>query len=152
DRHRARPRQEASRQARDREKAQLGPRARAIDAPQGVSGSDRMATLVLLPGMHGSGELFADFVAALGAEHEAIAITYPKDQPLGYARLESIVRSELPSDRSYVLLGESFSGPIALSIAASAPCRLRGLILCGSFAKNPMPFLGTLRHFSGIIP
>jgi pimeloyl-ACP methyl ester carboxylesterase len=111
-----------------------------------------MATLVLLPGMHGSGELFAEFVAALGAEHEAIAISYPRDQPLDYAQLESIVRSGLPSDRPFVLLGESFSGPIAVSIAASAPSRLRGLVLCGSFAKNPIPLLGMLRHVSSILP
>jgi pimeloyl-ACP methyl ester carboxylesterase len=111
-----------------------------------------MATLVLLPGMHGSGELFADFVAALGAQHETIAITYPQDQPLDYAQLESIVRYELPSDRPFVLLGESFSGPIALSIAASAPRQLRGLVLSSSFAGNPIPLLGVLRHFGGAIP
>src|SRR5436309_344825 len=100
-----------------------------------------MVALVLLPGMHGTGELFAEFTAALGSEHEAIAVSYPQDRPLDYAQLESIVRSRLPADRPFVILGESFSGPIAISIAASAPRGLRGIILCVSFAKNPLPRL-----------
>jgi pimeloyl-ACP methyl ester carboxylesterase len=42
-----------------------------------------------------------------------------------------------------VLLGESFSGPIAISIAASRPPHLVGLILCVTFARNPLPLLGS---------
>jgi pimeloyl-ACP methyl ester carboxylesterase len=111
-----------------------------------------MVTLVLLPGMHGTAELFAEFAAALGPEHEAIAVPYPPDLPLGHAQLESIARTRLPTDRPFVLLGESFSGPIAISIAASAPSGLRGLVLCVSFAKNPLPLFAALRHFTGILP
>jgi pimeloyl-ACP methyl ester carboxylesterase len=111
-----------------------------------------MVTLVLLPGLHGTADLFAEFAAALGPEHEAIAVSYPPDLPLDYAELESIVRPRLPADRPFVLLGESFSGPIAISIAASAPSGLCGLVLCVSFAKNPLPLFAALRHFSGILP
>lgn len=49
--------------------------------------------------------------------------------------------SELPSREPYLLLGESFSGPIALSIAARRPALLRGVVLCCSFACNPRPAL-----------
>jgi pimeloyl-ACP methyl ester carboxylesterase len=111
-----------------------------------------MTTLVLLPGMHGSAELFAEFVTALGVEHQAIAISYPRDQPLDYWQLEAMVRPRLPSNRPFVLLGESFSGPIALSIAASPPNGLRGIVLCDSFARNPRPVLGALRYTCGILP
>jgi pimeloyl-[acyl-carrier protein] methyl ester esterase len=111
-----------------------------------------MVALVLLPGLHGTADLFAEFAAALGPEHEVIAISYPPDQPLDYAELESIARSHLPADRPFVLLGESFSGPIAISIAASAPSGLCGLVLCVSFAKNPLPLFAALRHFAGILP
>jgi pimeloyl-[acyl-carrier protein] methyl ester esterase len=102
--------------------------------------------------MDGSGNLFAEFIAALGAEHEAIAISYPQDQPLDYSQLETIVRSRLPPDQPFVLLGESFSGPIALSISASAPSGLCGLVLCGLFAKYPVSLLANLRHFTSIFP
>lgn len=111
-----------------------------------------MSTLVLLPGLDGTGQLFADFVAALAPDIEVIVVRYPADQPLGYAGLEVLVRAVLPADRDYVLLGESFSGPIAIAIAASAPPGLRGLILCCSFARNPVPVLAAVRPFTGIIP
>src|SRR6266567_2475238 len=75
--------------------------------------------LVLLPGLDGTGKLFAAFVRALGAGVESRVIGYSPDEPLGYEELEPQVRAALPRDRPYVLLGESFSGPIAMRIAAS---------------------------------
>lgn len=115
-----------------------------------------MGTLALLPGMDGTGLLFADFVAALGAQVETQVLRYPPDQILGYAELETRVRAALPTDRPLVLLGESFSGPIAISIAATPPPNLRGLILCCTFARFPLPagikalakLLPTPRHTS----
>jgi pimeloyl-[acyl-carrier protein] methyl ester esterase len=100
--------------------------------------------LVLLPGLDGTGLLFADFVANLASDIDPIVVRYPPDLPLGYAELEAIARESLPEHSPFVLLGESFSGPIAISIAASAPRGLRGLILCCSFASGPRPLLGKL--------
>jgi pimeloyl-ACP methyl ester carboxylesterase len=102
-------------------------------------------TLVLLPGMDGTGDLFAPFITALGPEVDAQVVRYPTHQALGYAALVAQVRAALPSDRPYVLLGESFSGPIAIELAASAPPQLQGLVLCGTFARNPRPGLRPLR-------
>jgi pimeloyl-ACP methyl ester carboxylesterase len=90
---------------------------------------------VLLPGMDGSGEFFADFAAALAPEVEPVVVSYPQ-QDAGYEQLEAIARRALPSS-PYLLVGESFSGPLALSIAASGPAGLRGVILVCSFARNP---------------
>src|SRR5262245_21849903 len=103
-----------------------------------------MVALVLLPGMDGTAKLPEEFVAALGPTVEATVVSYPTDRAMGYPELESLVRSRLPVDRPYVLLGESFSGPIAISIAGSCPAGLRALILCGSFARNPRPVLDLL--------
>lgn len=111
-----------------------------------------MSTLVLLPGLDGTGQLFADFVAALGPQIEVIVASYPADKPLAYAELEARVRAMLPTDRNYFLLGESFSGPLAISIAASAPPGLRGLLLCCSFARNPLPVLAVARPLLGLLP
>lgn len=109
-------------------------------------------TIVLLPGLDGTGQLFADFVAALGASAEVIVARYPTDTPLAYAELEPIARSFLPADRPYFLLAESFSGPIAVTIAASNPANLQGLILSCSFARNPRPLLSLIRPFLGVVP
>ena len=100
-----------------------------------------MLTLVLLPGMDGTGVFFSDFAAALGNEFKPLIVAYPNDPSLGYAELESLARAALPQNEPFLLLGESFSGPIAISIAASNPPGLAGVILCVTFARNPHPLL-----------
>lgn len=109
-------------------------------------------TIVLLPGLDGTGTLFADFVAALGKGCSPLVISYPEDQELGYPALEDYVRARLPVDRPYLLLGESFSGPIAVSIAASNPPGLAGLILSCSFVRNPVPAFGRLKRALRFFP
>lgn len=94
--------------------------------------------LVVLPGLDGTGKRLGDFVAALGRDIDVRIVTYPPDRALGYADLESLVRAALPQDRTYVLLGESFAGPLAIRIAASPPPGLIGIILCSSFARYPL--------------
>jgi len=115
-----------------------------------------MVALVLLPGMDGTTGPRAEFMAALGAGIEPgiepRVVSYPADRTLGYAELEAHVRAALPQDRPYVLLGESFSGPIAISIAAARPPQLIGLVLCVTFARNPRPVLGSLRRLLPLLP
>jgi pimeloyl-ACP methyl ester carboxylesterase len=93
-----------------------------------------------------------DFMRALGATVDTQLVSYPTDRPLGYDALESLVRAALPREASYVLLGESFSGPIAIRIAASPPPGLVGLILCATFAENPHPLLGWARSVVSHVP
>jgi hypothetical protein len=76
-----------------------------------------MATLILLPGLDGTGELFAAFVAAMRG-HDVRIIDYPRDRAMSYAALEDFVRDKLPRDQDYFLLANQFSGPIGISIAA----------------------------------
>src|SRR5271155_2503715 len=102
--------------------------------------------------MDGTGIELTDFVAALAPELEAIVVTYPNDRPMDYAAHEVVARASLPAGRPFVLLGESYSGPIAISIAASAPPGLIGLVLCCSFARNPRPGLAWLRPIVRVLP
>jgi pimeloyl-[acyl-carrier protein] methyl ester esterase len=95
------------------------------------------ARLVLLPGLDGIGKRFVRFTAALGERATAQVIRYPCDEPLGYAELEAHVRARLPAT-PFVLLGESFSGPLAIRVAADPPAALRGLVLASSFARFPL--------------
>lgn len=111
-----------------------------------------MLTIVLLPGMDGTGSLFEPFAAALGQEFRVHVVGYPATGELGYAELERHVRRHLPQDGPFVVLGESFSGPIAVSIAASCPPGLLGFVLCSTFVRNPRPAFGWLRHFIGAFP
>jgi pimeloyl-ACP methyl ester carboxylesterase len=102
------------------------------------------ARLVLLPGMDGTGELFAPFLARLPLDVLTTVVSYP-DRPATYAQHVELARRELPREGPFILLGESFSGPVAVSIAASATPNLRGLILCASFLTRPHRALGVLR-------
>lgn len=96
------------------------------------------ARLVLLPGLDGIGKRFVRFVAALGTTAEVAIIRYPVDRALGYAELEAHVRAALPCGARFVLLGESFSGPLAIRIAADPPPGLAAVVLCSSFARFPL--------------
>ncbi|MFM9922936.1 alpha/beta hydrolase [Variovorax sp. H27-G14] len=101
--------------------------------------------LVLLPGMDGTGDMFEPLTAAMGADAPIDVVRYSSTQPQGYAELEPLVRAQLPATEPFVLLGESFSGPLAISIAAAPPPGLCGLVLCCSFARSPSPALALLR-------
>ena len=111
-----------------------------------------MITLVLLPGMDGTGDLLGSFIEALGEEFVVKIVRYPASEPFGYSELEAVARAALPNEGPFVLLGESFSGPIAISLASSAPPGLIGLILCCTFARNPCPLLTGLRSLVGVLP
>ena len=103
--------------------------------------------------MDGTGRLFQRFDAALRARADiaSLAIAYPA-VPLDYAALEAFVRDRLPRDRPFVVLAESFSGPLGAALRADPPPGMRALILCCSFVRNPRPMLAPLRHLLGCVP
>jgi pimeloyl-[acyl-carrier protein] methyl ester esterase len=113
------------------------------------STTDRLAVnasspvLVLLPGLDGTGKLFAEFLKLMDPHFSTVVVAYPKHVPMNYDELDALVTAALPTDRPFVLLGESFSGPLAIRIAARRPAALVGLILCVTFASNPYPWAGT---------
>jgi pimeloyl-[acyl-carrier protein] methyl ester esterase len=104
-------------------------------------------TLVLLPGMDGTGLLFKPFLEAMGDEAETAitAIAYPARDVLGYAELSELAFNALPRTGPLLILGESFSGPIAVTLAARCADRVQGVILCCSFVRNPRPRWSWLR-------
>lgn len=113
-----------------------------------------MTTLVLLPGMDGTGQLFAPLIEQWPAD-SGIALEvlrYPADACLGYAALVDWVLAALPTEGDYVLLGESFSGPVAVMVAARRPQGLRALVLVCSFVKPPLRMASLLRPLTRWLP
>lgn len=98
-----------------------------------------MFNLVLLPGLDGTGRLFSPFIRSLGPEFNSTVVTYPGNLALDYDELQSVAESFLPRDEQFILLAESFSGPVAISLASARPAGLIALILCCSFARCPRP-------------
>lgn len=112
-----------------------------------------MTALVVLPGLDGLANLSSAFVESARPSFDSVvAVSYPPDQALSYAELDAFVRESLPRKTPYVLLGQSFSGPIALSIAASQPAGLIGLVLSTTFSQNPVPLVAPLASFARLAP
>lgn len=106
--------------------------------------------MVMLPGMDGTGDLFAPILPALSAVVATQVVSYPRDQRLDHAALAGLVLAQLPQARPFALLGESFSGPVAAAVAArSAPV---ALVLACSFVANPHPLLRLLRPLLPLLP
>ncbi len=59
-------------------------------------------TLVLLPGLDGTGDLFAPLVDALDPNVPTQIVRYPLADASDYATCEAIARAALPTDRPYV--------------------------------------------------
>jgi pimeloyl-ACP methyl ester carboxylesterase len=113
-----------------------------------------MTSIVILPGLTGTRELLRDFADALQSRcpvAHVTAVAYPTDHALDYAQLEQRVRAILPKDEPCIVTGESFSGPIALSLALDPPPGLRAITLCASFACFPSrlsPALAALARYA----
>lgn len=97
--------------------------------------------LLLLPGLDGTGLLFGPLCRELPPVMASEVISYPTHQTASYAELVELVRPTLPNREPYFLLAESFSGPVAIKLAAERPVGLRGLILCASFMTCPHRFV-----------
>ena len=92
---------------------------------------------VLLPGLDGTGELFARVLACCPHDIKPCVVRYPESRILGYKDLVPIAASTLPVDAPFVLVAESFSGPVAIELAARNPRNLLGVVLIASFAVAP---------------
>lgn len=104
---------------------------------------------ILLPGLDGTGRLFGPFLQRASGALDFHVLSYPPDRFLGYEALAERVLAELPRDRPFALLGESFGGPLALRVAATAPAGLVGLVLASSFHRRPAATaISTLRFLS----
>ncbi|MEO8652273.1 MAG: alpha/beta hydrolase [Hyphomicrobiaceae bacterium] len=92
--------------------------------------------IVVLPGMDGTGELLTRFLEHLSVCHEVQFIAF-LPRASRYSELLPHIVSQLPQER-FAIVAESFSGPIAIDIAAT-DARVAGLVLSSSFASHPWP-------------
>lgn len=112
-----------------------------------------MTVLVVLPGLDGTATLLSAFKEAVSPIFDSVQlVSYPSGQKASYAELEQIARNALPTEKPFVLLGESFSGPIAISIAANPPKNLIGLVLSATFARNPVMLLRPFSELARFAP
>jgi pimeloyl-ACP methyl ester carboxylesterase len=95
-----------------------------------------MRRVVLLPGLDGTGALFEPFLRAAPAGEHLEVVPIPR-RALGYVELTESLAPQVRPASDTILVAESFSGPIAIKLAARSP--LAALILCNSFVTPPRP-------------
>ncbi len=88
---------------------------------------------LLLPGLDGTGRLFEPFVRQAPEEAACTVARYPVDRALSYPECADLVVSEFLPDGEFVIVAESFSGPVAVLAAAPRPRGLVGVVLCNTF-------------------
>ncbi|MEE9388449.1 MAG: hypothetical protein V3U96_07550 [Paracoccaceae bacterium] len=106
--------------------------------------------IVILPGLDGTGELLSEVSDLLATRHDPIAIQYPSNL-FRYEDIQAWVEEFLPKD-DYIIVAESFSGPLAVMIAAKRPFNLKGVVFVATFAKAPKRFPIFLTYFIEILP
>ena len=90
----------------------------------------------MLPGLDGTGELFTPLLEAMPNDIDVQIIRYPINTKLGYEELAEYVMKQLPKE-DFILVGESFSGPIAYQIARMNPINLYSVIFVATFLESP---------------
>ena len=101
-------------------------------------------TLVLLPGLEGTGDLFANLLPELPQTLNVITAAYPPERFLPYAELVSWLSNVVPKNGIFALLAESYGTPLAVKFAATHPPNLVGIILSAGFISNPVRSWGLL--------
>jgi len=93
-------------------------------------------TLVILPGLDGTGTLSEAFAGGNWDDRPVVVLPLPADGPQDYETLEDTLASQLP-DGPLILLGESFTSPLAARLARRERGRVEALILVGGFCSAP---------------
>ena len=102
-------------------------------------------TLVLMPGLDGTGKLFAPIIPLLEPHFELIIVTYPDLD--SFSDYVDCVQHQLPATPGFSLLAESFSGPVALTLMAQQPGRIGPSVLSATFARSPLAALTRMANY-----
>ena len=84
-------------------------------------------------------------VAALSPTIRSVIVSYPVSGAEGYGDVLEVVRRAAAEFSEFYVLGLSFSGPLAVMLAAEEPKRVKGVILAATFIRVPRPALKRLR-------
>jgi pimeloyl-ACP methyl ester carboxylesterase len=93
-------------------------------------------TIVLVPGMNGSGRLFYQQVPRLRERYRVVTYSLRDDAPTLEALaddLHQIVKQIVSPGELITLLGESFGGAVALTFALAYPEQVGALVILNSF-------------------
>jgi pimeloyl-ACP methyl ester carboxylesterase len=99
---------------------------------------DRDITLVLAPGIDGTGLMFSPLLAALPSHIKTQVIRYPADARWTLRQYAQFLAGQMPAGRM-VVLGESFSSIVVLELLAANLRPVEAAIFSAGFAEPPQP-------------
>lgn len=108
--------------------------ARIYDRRLSVQGTGE--TVVLVPGLDGTGKLFYRQAPLLARSYRVATYALRDDaKSMGELvdDLAGVIDDAAPADRRAIVVGESFGGALALSFALAEPARVAGLVILNSF-------------------
>lgn len=107
--------------------------------------------LILLPGLSGTSELMKWIVPFLEPYFSLRLVNLPESKTAGdqnYDQLASYIYNQhiACEEGSCWILGESFSGPIAITLAKQYPQHVAGIVLAATFAACPNKLAHKLKN------
>jgi len=96
------------------------------------------APLVFVPGMDGTGRLFHRQVPLLATRYRVATYTLRDEadrMDVLVADLARVIRAVTPGEAPAVVVGESFGGAVAMSLALTHPELVRALVVLNSFPR-----------------
>jgi pimeloyl-ACP methyl ester carboxylesterase len=94
--------------------------------------------ILLLPGLDGGGFYCATLLEALSRDHDCELMAYPRHL-FSYEDLCEWVCDRLDTSSDYVIITESFGGPLGILVAEVLETQAKGLVLCATFCEPPVP-------------
>jgi pimeloyl-ACP methyl ester carboxylesterase len=106
--------------------------------------------ICILPGLDGTGLLLTEVEAVLARENAVSLIRYPTDI-YRYDSLLKWVEDAVP-DEDFIVVAESFSGPLAIMLASQKPRGLRGVVFVATFARSPIRLPSKFARIARVLP
>lgn len=109
--------------------------------------------IVFLPGIDGTGISFGPLRPLLPPKAHVTVVRYPGDRLLDFEETVAWARDQIPCGRSdWIVLAESFSGPVAVRLLGCGHIKAKCLILSSTFARPPRPLLLKLARCLPLAP
>lgn len=102
--------------------------------------------IILLPGLDGTGRLFAPLLACVDDASSFLVVRY-HDAPANLDQLAEQAEASIPQEQAVILIAESFSSLVALHLLERGRRQIGGILFFAGFARAPCPLLLNFARF-----
>ena len=88
----------------------------------------------------------------LSDDFDVRILDYPADAFDGYEALSAALALRLPQEGPFLIVAESFAGPLAVMLAETRPLGLVGVVIAASFLRNPVASADLLARVLRFLP